>query len=65
VVWLESLSPGRFGELARVVAGELPPGVWVLATVDSGELDGLRMPEQLDALMTRNAVRVRLGVITA
>jgi Tfp pilus assembly protein PilF len=65
VLWLDGLSPGRFGELARVPLDALPSGVWVLATVDTGELEGLRVPEQLNTLVDRHAVRVRLGAITA
>ena len=64
VVWLDGLSPGRFSELARVPLDQLPPGIWVLATLDTGELEGLRVPEQLSTLMGRHAVRVRLGAIT-
>jgi hypothetical protein len=64
VVWLDGLSPGRFTELARVQLDDLSPGVRVLATLDSGELEGLRIPEQLNTLLDRHAVRVRLGTIT-
>ncbi len=64
VVWLDGLSPGRFTELARVPLDDLSPGVRVLATLDSGELEGLRIPEQLNTLLDRHAVRVRLGTIT-
>jgi Tfp pilus assembly protein PilF len=64
VVWLDGLSPGRFSELARVPLGDLPSGTWVLATLDTGELEGLRVPEQLNELMDRHAVRVRLSPIT-
>jgi TPR repeat protein len=63
VVWLDGLNAARLVELARVPLGELPPGVWLLATLDSGELDGLRVPEQLDALLDRHAVRVELGAV--
>ena len=64
VLWLDGLSPGRFAELARVPLGDLPPGVRVLATLDTGELEGLRIPEQLDKLLDQHAVRVRLTAIT-
>jgi hypothetical protein len=64
VVWLDGLSPGRFSELARVPLDNLPSGIWVLATLDTTELEGLRIPEQLNTLMDRHAVRVRIGTIT-
>ena len=64
VVWLDGISPARFGELACLQLDGLPPRIWVLATLDTGELQGLRIPEQLNRLMDRHAVRVRLGVIT-
>ena len=64
VVWLDGLSPGRFGELARVPLEDLPPGVRILATLDTGELEGLRIPEQLNTLLDQHAVRVRLRRIT-
>jgi len=64
VLWLDGLSPGRFTELARVPLDDLPPGVRVLATLDTGELTGLRIPEQLNAMLDQHAVRVRLGTIT-
>ena len=64
VVWLDGLSPGRFTELARVPLDDLPPGVRVLATLDSGELEGLRIPEQLITILDQHAVRFRLGTIT-
>jgi hypothetical protein len=64
VVWLDGLSPGRFSELGRAPLDGLPSGIWVLATPDTGELEGLRIPEQLNTLMDRHAVRVRLGTIT-
>ena len=64
VVWLDELSPERFGELARVPLDDLPSGVRVLATLDTGELEGLRIPEQLNTLLERHAVRVRLGAVT-
>jgi Tfp pilus assembly protein PilF len=65
VVWLDGLSPGRFSELARVPLGDLPPGVRVLATLDTGELEGLRIPEYLNMLLEQHAARVRLGAITS
>jgi TolA-binding protein len=64
VVWLDGLSPDRLGELARIRLDELPPGVRVLATFDTGQLEGLRIPEQLNTQLDRYAIRVRLGVIT-
>ena len=64
VVWLDGLSPDRFTELARVPLDDLPPGVRVLATLDTGELEGLRIPEQLNTMLDQHAVRVRLGTIT-
>ena len=64
VVWLDGLSPGRFTELALVPLDDLPPGVQVLATLDSGELEGLRIPEQLNTMLDQHAVRIRLGTIT-
>jgi hypothetical protein len=36
-------------------------GVWLLATLDAGEMEGLRVPEQLNALLDRHSVRVELG----
>ena len=63
-VWLDGLSPGRFAEIARVLPGDLPPGVRVLATLDTGELEGLRISEQLDKLLDQRAVRIRLMTIT-
>ena len=64
VVWLDGLAPARLAELARVPLGDLPPGVWLLATLDSSELDSLRIPEQLNVLLDRYAVRVELGAVT-
>ena len=64
VVWLDGLSPGRFTELARVPLDDLPAGVRVLATLDSGGLEGLRIPEQVNTLLDQHAVRARLGTIT-
>jgi hypothetical protein len=65
VVWLDGLVPARLAELARALAGgALPSGVRLLATLDSGELDGLRIPEQLNALLDRHATRVELGTVT-
>ena len=64
VVWLDSLSADRFNELARVPLAGLPPRVRVLATLDTGELEGLRIPEQLTKQLDHHAVRVRLGTIT-
>lgn len=43
VVWLDGLSPDRFTELARFSLDDLPSGVLLLATFDSGEREGLRM----------------------
>jgi hypothetical protein len=64
VLWLDSLSPGQFIELARVALADLPAGVRVLATLDTGELESLRIPEQLDELLDQHAGRVRLTAIT-
>ena len=64
VLWLDGLSPGRFTELARVPWGDLPPSMRVLATLDTGEMEGLRIPEQLDKLLDQHAVRIRLTAIT-
>ena len=64
VVWLDGLGPGRFSELARIPLGDLPSGVRVLATLDTGGLEGLRVPEQLNLMLEQHAVRVRLGTIT-
>jgi TPR repeat protein len=63
-LWLDSLGPDRFVELARVPLDDLPPGVRVLATLDTGELEGLRIPEQLDKLLSQHAIRIRLTTIT-
>jgi hypothetical protein len=64
VMWLDGLGPDLFAELARVSLDDLPPGVLVLATLDTGQLEGLRIPEQLNLLLERHAVRVPLGTIT-
>ncbi|MDQ2815555.1 MAG: hypothetical protein M3Z75_27840 [Actinomycetota bacterium] len=64
VLWLDGLSSGRFTELARIPLNDLPSGVQVLATLNLGELEGLRIPEQLDEVLVQHAVHVRLGVIT-
>jgi tetratricopeptide (TPR) repeat protein len=64
VVWLDGLTPARLAEFARIPLGDLPTGVRLLATLDSGELDGLRIPEQLNALLDRHTVRVELGAVT-
>jgi TPR repeat protein len=63
-LWLDGLSPDRFAELARVLLGDLPPGVRMLATLDTDALEGLRIPEQLDKLLGQHAVRIRLTAIT-
>ena len=64
VVWLDGLSPSRLGELASMRLDDLPPRTWVLATLDTRELEGLRIPEQLNTLMGQHAIRVPLGAIT-
>ena len=64
VLWMDGLGPDRFSELARVPLADLPAGVSVLATLDSGVLDGLRIPEQLNKALTQHAVRIRLTAIT-
>ena len=64
VVWLDSLTADRFMQLARYPLDSLPSGVLVLATLDSGQLDGLRIPEPLTALPDQYAVRIKLGTIT-
>src|SRR5215471_5994075 len=45
VVWLERLSPDRFTEISHYPLDNLPSGVLVLATFDSAEREGLRIPE--------------------
>ncbi|XVQ09357.1 tetratricopeptide repeat protein [Spirillospora sp. CA-255316] len=64
VLWLDGLTPERFTELATTVPDHLPSGLWVLATVHSGELDGLRVPEHLVKAVQEHAVRVDLGVLS-
>jgi tetratricopeptide (TPR) repeat protein len=64
VVWLDSLTPERFVELASVTTDQLPPGVWVLACLDTEELDGLRIPEQVSILLERHAIRIQLRTVT-
>jgi Tfp pilus assembly protein PilF len=65
VAWLDGLSAGRLAELALLLPDGLPAGVRVLATCDSAELEGLRGPEQVTALLEEHATRVRLGSVTA
>jgi hypothetical protein len=64
VVWMDGLTPERFTELARVPFGELPPELLALATFDTGDLEGLRVPEQVSVMLDRHAVRVPLGAIS-
>ncbi len=64
VVWLDGLTPKRFTQLARYRLDSLPPGVLVLATVDSGQLEGLPVPEPLTVLPDQYAARIRLGTVT-
>ena len=63
VLWLDGLTPDRFIELARAPLEDLPPGIRVLATLDISELEGLRVPEQLNLLLDDHAVRAQLGTI--
>jgi hypothetical protein len=62
--WLDGLGGERLAELVLLLPGGLPDGVRVLVTCDSGELDGLRVPEQVTALLDEHAVRIRLGTVT-
>lgn len=64
VLWLDDLSPERFAELARVNLHDLPTGVRILATLDTGRLEGLRIPEQLEKLLDQHSTRIRLTTIT-
>ena len=65
VLWLDGLSPDRFTELARFPLDNLPSGMLVLATLDTSELEGLRIPEQVSTLSSQqHAIRIELGTIT-
>ena len=71
VVWLERLTEHRLRELAGLLAafvssptgGGLPDGVWLLATLDTGELAELRDRDQIEQALTA-AVRVHVGALT-
>ncbi|GAA0558399.1 tetratricopeptide repeat protein [Actinomadura livida] len=65
VLWLDGLTPGRLTELALTAPGGLPDRLWVLATVDSAELQGLRVPEQLVKALEEHAVRIDIGAVRA
>jgi hypothetical protein len=64
VLWLDGLTPDRFTELAHLPADRLPDGLRVLATIDTGELEGLRIPEYQVKALEEHAVQVELGVLT-
>ncbi|MGI5227510.1 hypothetical protein [Actinoallomurus sp. CA-142502] len=64
VLWLDGLTPDRFTELALLPADRLPDGLRVLATIDTGELEGLRIPEYQVKALEEHAVQVELGVLT-
>lgn len=65
VVWLERLSPERYMEVACFAVETVPSGVMILATCDSAERGGMRLPEQVDALSAQqHAARVEVGVVT-
>ena len=64
VLWLDAITPARLTSLARALAGELPDRLRILATLDTAELDGSRIPEQAVALLDEHAARVTLTTIT-
>lgn len=64
VLWLDRIGPSRITELAQATAAPWPDGLWILATADSSELAGSRIPEQVNKLLDKHPVRIKLGAIT-
>jgi tetratricopeptide (TPR) repeat protein len=65
VLWLDGLAPYRFTELATMPLNHLPKGLWVLATLDTRQLEGLRLPAHVAKALEEHAVRAELGLLSA
>jgi hypothetical protein len=64
VLWLDDLTPAQLGQLDRGLLGDLPPAMWILATVHDKHLKGFRVPEHVRAQLEEEAAIVELGTIS-
>ena len=64
VLWLDDITPLQLIQLNQSLLNQLPPGVWILATVHDIHLQGFRAPENVIQLLEDKAVHVVIGTIS-